>query len=374
MSAFNWNECFLTGLDEIDRQHRRLVELINQVGEIVTTPGALRTRGLQPLLEELADYADTHFKAEEALMERHGLCERFASAHAAHHQRFFHDLARLRSRLEDCAGGACRALLDFLVHWLAHHILGTDLYMAQQIAEIRLGRTPEEALAAGPVVSNAALETMLAALRGLFHQISERNHDLERLNDQLESRIAERTAALRAANQRLAVLASTDALTRLPNRRAAVRRLSSKWERSGRAKTPLAAMMIDVDGFKHINDRFGHEEGDRLLVDIARCMAGAIRSDDMICRLGGDEFLIVCPDTPLPGALNLAEAVRETVSRLVYREQESTEAATVSIGVACRTASMAGWKDLLRAADAAVYLAKSAGRNCVRHATEPQTD
>lgn len=85
----------------------------------------------------------------------------------------------------------------------------------------------------------------------------------------------------------------------------------------------------------------------------------------MICRLGGDEFLVDCPDTPLSGALQVAEEVRGSVSRSKFRDSAITETMTVSVGVASRNGEMTGWNVLVRAADAAVYRAKSAGRHCV---------
>ena len=365
MDAFVWNMCFVTGLEDVDTQHKRLVELINRVGKAVTAGDTHAGEGLASVLDELEDYAKSHFELEESLMYRFGLATSFVDAHNAFHDRFFEDLLRMRVAAEGGSTDAGRALLDFLIHWLAHHILGTDQLMAHQIQGIQAGRSPEDALADNPGASPQAMQVMLSALGGLFAQLSERNRELERLNATLEARVAVRTRALETANRRLAALAHTDSLTGLPNRRHAIHYLSLEWKRATKGNVPLSAMMVDVDGFKVINDSHGHEAGDRLLGAVARSMANSVRSDDLVCRLGGDEFLIVCPDTSLEGALRVAENVRRATVEL----RHGPACASVSIGVACRTPPQGGWKDLLRAADRAVYRAKAAGRDCVRHAS-----
>jgi hemerythrin len=125
-------------------------------------------------------------------------------------------------------------------------------------------------------------------------------------------------------------------------------------------------MMMDADGFKGVNDTHGHDAGDEVLRQLARRLRHAVRTDDTVCRLGGDEFLIVCSQTPLAGALQLAEKVRQQVVALqVPVGKDGVWRGSISIGVAARDAGMAGVQDLLKMADDAVYAAKHQGRNCV---------
>lgn len=127
----------------------------------------------------------------------------------------------------------------------------------------------------------------------------------------------------------------------------------------------MACMMIDADGFKVINDSYGHDAGDVVLRQLARCLRNSVRNDDVVCRLGGDEFLIVCGHTTLAGALITAEKLRREVSTLRVSAGDGIWNGSVSVGVAERTPSLKTFEELLKLADEAVYAAKRNGRNCV---------
>ena len=171
----------------------------------------------------------------------------------------------------------------------------------------------------------------------------------------------------RADNARLEVLAHTDPLTHLLNRRALTARLSAELERVRRYNAPLALLMVDIDHFKLVNDTFGHLAGDDVLQEVATILQRAARSVDMVARYGGEEFVIVLPETGPNGAVAFAERLREKV----YSTQFSLSRAnkghlTVSVGVANYPApGIDSPEDLFRAADAALYRAKEAGRNLV---------
>jgi len=128
---------------------------------------------------------------------------------------------------------------------------------------------------------------------------------------------------------------------------------------------PLACMMIDADGFKSINDRYGHDAGDAVLHHLARTLQHSIHSDDLLCRLGGDEFLIICANTPLDGALKTAEKLCRKVAKQRVPAGDGVWNGSISIGVAVRETGMNGAHALLKAADQSVYAAKAKGRNCV---------
>lgn len=157
----------------------------------------------------------------------------------------------------------------------------------------------------------------------------------------------------------------TDVLTGLPNRRQALQVLEREWQTSTASGAPLACMMIDADGFKKINDTCGHDAGDAVLRELARCLQDAVRNDDVVCRLGGDEFLIICALTPLEGALLTAEKVRHEVSELRVAAGNGFWIGSISVGVAVRHSAMSCFDALLKAADDGVYAAKANGRNCV---------
>ena len=123
--------------------------------------------------------------------------------------------------------------------------------------------------------------------------------------------------------------------------------------------------MIDADGFKGINDKFGHEAGDNVLRELAKCLRRSVRNDDIVCRLGGDEFLIICAYTDLPGAMKTAEKLRSEVSELRVRAGSGDWIGSVSVGVAQRSPEMKFEEELLKRADEGVYVAKNNGRDCV---------
>jgi hemerythrin len=365
MESFIWNPCFVTGLAEIDNQHHKLVNVINRFGDLIMGQDGAPIEAIEQVFEELAQYAQYHFAEEEALMEAQNLDTRYLAQHKHSHASFFEEVQHLHGGITVHNRDSARSLMQFLTHWLAYHILGTDQFMAKQIASIQAGVCPEDAYLNDVVTKDPAMDALLAALNGLFHQMSQRNHSLVQLNRTLEERVATRTQELTEANERLDELANTDTLTCLPNRRCALRRFATEWELSVRQGSPLSCIMIDADGFKHVNDHYGHDAGDVVLRELAGQLLNSVRSDDILCRLGGDEFLVICAETPLEGALLLAESLRKRVAQLLVKVGPGEWHGSISVGVATRLDSMPGLESLIKAADSGLYVAKQRGRNCV---------
>ena len=365
MDSFVWDDHFITGLVDVDQQHRRLVDEINRFGDLLAQPGGVAFGELQRVFGELAAYARYHFEEEDALMIASGVDARHVASHREEHACFFHEVEELHAGISPQSSRSAQALLEFLVNWLAYHILGIDQTLARQIAAIGAGHTAAEAFAAEERMKDGAVEPLLRALNGLFQQVSERNRELLKLNQTLEVRVAERTEALAVANRHLEELSLTDVLTGLPNRRHAMLRLAQAWEESVREEAPLVCMMIDADGFKQINDTHGHDAGDEVLRQLSKNLQHSIRTDDIVCRLGGDEFLVICTRTPLGGAVLLAERVRATVATMRVPAGAGVWCGSISIGAAARHTAMRGIEDLIKAADQGVYLAKRGGRNRV---------
>lgn len=365
METFRWSSNFVTGLTEVDEQHSRLVELINRFGDHVMRQQGVTHEDIEAVFAELAEYARYHFSEEESLMSAAGLDARHLEQHRQAHANFLDEVTQLHKGVTPANLDAAKSLLQFLTHWLAYHILGSDQFMAKQIAAIKSGCSAAEAYQAVWSSKDPATDTLLTALNGLFHQVSERNRELVELNRNLEARVAERTRALRDANQLLEDQANTDTLTGLPNRRYALHNFAMEWQASVRDGTPITCMMVDADGFKQINDAHGHDAGDLVLQALAARLRNAIRTDDIVCRLGGDEFLVICPRTPLDGALKLAETIRRDVAALRVRTGGGEWCGSISIGVATRNETMTGVDGLIKSADEGVYLAKRNGRNRV---------
>lgn len=365
MDAFVWKPCYVTGLLDVDDQHHRLVDVINRFGELVMREEGASVAELEAVFAELAQYAQYHFAEEEALMHAMHLAPSYVAQHEQTHVNFLAEVTQLHGSAAADNRTAAKSLLQFLTHWLTYHILGSDQFMARQIEAVKSGTPPEDAFHAEAPGKDPAMDTLLTALNGLFEQVSERNRDLVQLNRSLEARVAERTQALTEANRQLDDLANTDILTGLPNRRYALQRLAREWDAAIRDDTPIACMMIDADGFKTINDSHGHDAGDAVLRALAKQLQHSVRTDDIVCRLGGDEFLVICPGTPLPGAMKVAEAIRSEVAAMRVPAGSGEWRGSVSVGVAARAAGMQRHEDLVKAADLGVYAAKRKGRNRV---------
>lgn len=164
-------------------------------------------------------------------------------------------------------------------------------------------------------------------------------------------------------------LATRDSLTGLCNRRQFDALADVEWARFQRYQRPLTLMLLDIDHFKQINDRLGHEHGDRAIKQVAAMCAEGTRATDVVARIGGDEFAILLPETELEQARIVAERLRQTIRRAASHNGDDMPV-SVSIGIAEASLSMAGMAALAASADRALYAAKAAGRDCVRLAAK----
>ena len=177
-----------------------------------------------------------------------------------------------------------------------------------------------------------------------------------------------------ALQAELARLSLTDVLTGLPNRRRFEETFERAWKSARRTGQPLSLLVVDADHFKRFNDRYGHAVGDEVLKGLARCLSASVhRPDDLVARVGGEEFVVLLPDTDADGAVRVAAKVHAAVAALdVPFAGLGTGAVTVSIGLAEGTGAGEGIPgNLYRRADAALYEAKAAGRNQTRRAAHP---
>lgn len=170
-------------------------------------------------------------------------------------------------------------------------------------------------------------------------------------------------AELAMTNRRLQEAALLDSLTGIPNRRYAMDRIQQEWSAAERSSRRLACMLIDVDNFKRINDTYGHDVGDLVLKRVSDVLKQTARTQDVICRIGGEEFLVVCPDTDAVAAVQCAERLRIATSSMRIPVGNVALQITISVGVAAMDAGMNGPESMIKAADQAVYAAKEAGRN-----------
>ncbi len=194
----------------------------------------------------------------------------------------------------------------------------------------------------------------------------------------LESKLAERSREVARYNARLAVInnklqaaATIDELTGLANRRQAMAHMAEHWSLASRHGIPLSCIMGDVDHFKAINDTYGHATGDLVLKAVAQILRNSSRAGDVVCRLGGEEFLIICLNSTAGSAEGAAERMRQLLSRSPIQCDGANVNVTISFGVAALSIGMKGPDDLVKSADEALYAAKEGGRNRVCVAGEP---
>lgn len=202
---------------------------------------------------------------------------------------------------------------------------------------------------------------VLAARLRAGQRIIKLQQEIERDREEIRHFAAE----LAVSNRRLQEVALTDVLTGFPNRRYGMERVQQEWAVASRSARPMACLMIDLDDFKVINDTYGHDVGDTVLKHTAAALKRGLRTQDVICRTGGDEFLVICPDTGLQAALVCAERVRRSVESLSIPTGMLQLKSTISIGVAIRDPGMNNADDLIKRADQGAYLAKQQGRNRV---------
>lgn len=204
-------------------------------------------------------------------------------------------------------------------------------------------------------------------IQKIVRDITERKKNemaLKVANTKLRSQL-ERIKTLQAQLREQAI---RDPLTGLYNRRFMEESLQREFALARRQGTPISLLMLDIDNFKQFNDTYGHEAGDFLLKELALLLKQEVRSSDISCRYGGEEFVVIMPGAALKQGLQRAERLCDLFARKHFNFQGQRLQSTVSIGVACYPHHGKTWQDLIKAADQAMYAAKAAGKNCVRSA------
>lgn len=250
--------------------------------------------------------------------------------------------------------GLVVGFLGALVAWLLARRLSNDLkalgHAAQRISDgdkhvqLPLGKSNRE-------------------VQQLSTSMSLMTRELMEANKRMEQEVRQRTLELQHANTELARQASTDPLTQLLNRRGFTQRAHHLLAQAQRSQLPVCALSLDIDFFKRINDTYGHDSGDAVLQQFADTIAQRVRQTDLVARFGGEEFVVLLPDTAQASALQLAQHLRQTIADM---EIEGVGHITTSIGLSSWNGSQGeSLESLLKRSDAALYEAKHTGRNRV---------
>lgn len=251
------------------------------------------------------------------------------------------------------AAGLLVALMAALISWRLARRLSDDLHALAQAAQ--QVQVHEDAPDIPKLKSNREVRQLSSALADMTAR-------LLRAQDDLESLVQERTHQLQLANAELDHQARTDALTGLLNRRGLDIQFDLLMALAERTLRPLAVITFDVDHFKRINDEHGHAVGDAVLQRLALLLRQALRASDVLARVGGEEFVVLMPETDAPGAQALAQKL---VSEVHQNPDPNVGTISVSAGVASLRGSHDGRVALMQRSDAALYAAKEAGRNRV---------
>ncbi len=217
---------------------------------------------------------------------------------------------------------------------------------------------------------NHRFSKAFTAVETLSGMLEEKNRDLTDLTQNLERIVEDRTCALKEAYVEIKKLAFTDPLTGLSNRRSILKIIGQEERRLERNRTPLSIGLLDIDDFKSVNDTYGHDCGDTVLVAIAGSLDNILRKQDRAARWGGEEFLLAFPDTDTAGAMIVANKLKKQIGRKKIFHSGHLISVTVTIGI-CQYHEDLGIGGTIKLADEALYKGKRKGKDCVVSAASP---
>ncbi len=470
---FPWNDNFKTGIDRIDEQHHRLVDLINMLANHLAHQTDTQT--LNTIFTELSEYAIYHFRTEESIWSKYFLGDILETDHQKVHQGFVESIVSLKGDENTKPSDEVVAdVLSFLTHWLAYHILDNDMHMAKIVRNMESGLSLEQAKAHANQEMSGAMKVLIETILSMYDSLSSRTLRLmkeiiERQRAEAKLRLAANvfentldTICITDANanivdlnpmfcqscgltheellgknlktlksgfndpdfsstlweavntkghwcgeiqnrkpsgeletewltfssikneqgivinyvgvfsnvsqlfqqqHKLEFIANHDALTGLPNRFLLADRLELAIAHAERAGEMFAVCYLDLDGFKPVNDRFGHAAGDQLLCEIAKRFKSVVRSNDTVARVGGDEFVIILRELKMPDDCHvMLDRLLKDVNQPVHIGNEVANVST-SIGIAVFPRDGRNAETLVKLADQAMYSAKGSGKS-----------
>ncbi|WP_228263735.1 putative bifunctional diguanylate cyclase/phosphodiesterase [Marinobacter shengliensis] len=330
---FPWNRNFETGIQEIDEQHKVLVNILNRLAWHFASDSS--ELSADHVLDELLSYAAFHFQFEEKIWNKTLGEDGMARNHHDAHQMFFvqiHELRKSGEPHEDILTN----LFDFLTRWLAFHILESDRRMALTAKMVEKGYALNEARDRVDSELSGSVSVLVNALLEIYGKLSSSTiqlmrekmarhraeDDLQRIQNERLSQALEEQAS--EYQQHLETLAYNDALTGLWNRNGIIRRIRDCMAEAERADNPAALVSIDLDHFIDLNACLGEDAADRLLGLLARRWLDAIPADACLARTGGDEFALLLPDA------SQTESRLEAL-RLTARQPFELDGAEVSV-------------------------------------------
>jgi len=358
---FPWNENLETGIEIVDTQHKKIVEIINRLAESLVEASEDK---IEEIFNELGNYASYHFETEEALWNEYLSQDAEFLAHQKTHAAFMPEVLEIQNeRSNQPLSEVLEHIVKFLVRWLVLHIIHDDKRLALVIGNMKQGSALEDAKAAADKEIVESINELAGVVLSMYDSLSSRTLDL--LRERAERERAEER--LKSANRRLEELAVTDQLTRLWNRRHFDNVFGRELKRAKRNKSMLTFIMFDIDHFKNLNDCYGHAQGDVALQAVGKTLMEICRRPgDMPFRIGGEEFGVLVLDHSDHMGARFGEIIRSALENLKIENIGSSvgDHLTVSVGVVtCVPEHNDTVEALIKIADQRLYRAKSQGRN-----------
>ena len=357
-----------TGLDEIDQDHRLIVDAINALGEHTRSTSFHGIGSVRESINAVIAATEQHVAHESSLFDTYHIDPRHTKTHISSHRNALRHL-RLLASYHAAMSVPAEAIFTFLRHWFAAHVNMEDCALATQVAHIRSGMTPEAAYALAETTVPELTSPTVSHLQRLIGVLLEVNQDLASANQLLDSRVMERTREIELLSRRIDVLTRTDGLLGIPNRIYFDDHIAIEWRLARRQKAALSLLLLDIDAFHAYNECYGHSEGDLCLQIIAKITQEALfRPTDFVARFGGDTIVVLLPDTQLDGARIVADRIQAGVhaKALGHARSSIADRVSVSIGGACSLPSVSTDPDaLLLAAEMALSQAQHRGGNTV---------
>ena len=473
IDVFPWNENFETGIVQIDEQHKVIVRLINQMATLLGNQSG--SHSLDSIFTELTDYTLYHFESEEIIWERYLPVDSILKDHKQSHERFISEVLEIKAQeAHKSMQEVTEKVLSFLTHWLAFHILDSDMRMSKIILAMQSGMTMESAKQHTDKEMSGVMKVMIDTTLSMYDHLCTRTLDLkreinerkkiegklllasgvfentleaicitdensliinanpaffqstgyqeqevigrhigilkfgltdEKLIDSIWQQLGEKdhwSGEINSRNKngeiqsewlalstirneqntimnyigifsnisrliknqlKLEHIAHHDPLTGLPNRLLLADRLEQAIASAKRKKEQFAVCYLDLDGFKPVNDCYGHDTGDKLLCEISQRIKNIVRGNDTVARVGGDEFVVLFNEITSSAESNklLARLLEEIAQPILI--QNNSHRVSASIGVSVYPDDGNNAEVLLHYSDKAMYEAKRSGKS-----------
>ena len=358
---FPWNENLLTGISKIDEEHQVIVSLINRLANNLIHEEEFE---IEDTFNELAKYANYHFKSEEKIWKKYLNGNDLEILHKQSHYSFLPKILKIKEKNKDNSfTQTAEEVLLFLTKWLAFHIVNEDMRLALILQSLNQGKKIDEAVSEANEHENESMKNLVETILSMYDHLSLKTISLIR---EKKARIQAETELLET-NKKLEELSITDQLTNLYNRRHFDKVFKRELKKAKRNKTFLSLILIDIDFFKKINDTRGHIVGDKVLQEVAICLRNTCkRPSDFVFRVGGEEFIILITDEDYKSIVSLTQILQNNIKNLEipYEKKNLKDFLTISGGVACSVPLQEDTVDsIVKIADNRLYKAKENGRN-----------